>query len=82
MCSPCCEIAEESLRPEETYCHSDTSERSPTDADVINIWEVKWYINDTYHFTFLSRNSYLYYHIYPTPPLEQDMTQGQFLSRV
>ena len=23
-----------------------------------------------------------YYHIYPTPPLEQDMTQGQFLSGV
>ena len=22
------------------------------------------------------------YHIYPTPPLEQDMTQGQFLSGV
>ena len=22
------------------------------------------------------------YHIYPTPPLRQDMTQGQFLSRV
>ena len=23
-----------------------------------------------------------HYHIYPTPPLGQDMTQGQFLSRV
>ena len=22
-----------------------------------------------------------YYHIYPTPPLGQDMTQGQFLKR-
>ena len=24
----------------------------------------------------------IYYHIYPTPPLGQDMTQGQFLSGV
>ena len=23
----------------------------------------------------------LYYHIYPTPPLGQDMTQGQFFKR-
>ena len=22
----------------------------------------------------------MYYHIYPTPPLGQDMTQGQFLA--
>ncbi len=27
-------------------------------------------------------NVSVYYHIYPTPPLGQDMTQGQFLSGV
>ena len=32
---------------------------------------------------FLDHNqSSHYYHIYPTPPLGQDMTQGQFLSEV
>ena len=25
---------------------------------------------------------YYYYHIYPTPPLGQDMTQGQFFKRI
>ena len=31
---------------------------------------------------YLSFNIIKYYPIYPTPPLGQDMTQGQFLSRV
>ena len=27
-------------------------------------------------------NTFIHIYIYPTPPLEQDMTQGQFLSGV
>ena len=34
-------------------------------------------------FTNIFTHAYLYiYHIYPTSPLEPDMTQGQFLSGV
>ena len=36
----------------------------------------------TKHFLSFSRWSSSVNHIYPTPPLGQDMTQGQFLSRV
>ena len=38
-----------------------------------------------YRFQFLCLIVYQFsrvIHIYPTPPLEQDMTQGQFLSEV
>ena len=50
--------------------------------ELILLLTVKWFQVLLY----INNNSIKYqpfvYHIYPTPPLGQDMTQGQFLSGV
>ena len=40
------------------------------------------YVTSSFVFNQFQRAFLLSYPIYPTPPLGQDMTQGQFLSRV
>ena len=50
-------------------------------------FKIQWNIRFWYLWCFQSQVSrdceyfFIFYHIYPTPPLRQDMTQGQFFKR-
>ena len=48
----------------------------------LNNWEFAFVFAYVYVLLLLISRNYATYHIYPTPPLGQDMTQGHFLSGV
>ena len=65
------------------FCENYTFQRNVV-SELKRIFKVgtqKWNLQ-IFRIGCLANKRWDYYHIYPTPPLGQDMTQGQFLSRV
>ena len=48
---------------------------------LLHFYEIPLFVEQLLKFYLHLCTKYIWHHIYPTPPLEQDMTQGQFFKR-